>query len=279
MAKEHPFEEHGLVVPPTHTPGGTLPIPGGGMRRTAAQSPANRGTASRVINVMQRNLIHLATPVSEGGLATDEDIHAGEIWYPEAQEHRRRIASIAGMPHRSGAALISSLSPQTEWGLNLIKAHDIATHGRPTHPDAAWSNKVVDGRWKDQRQNKAENIIRLGREGVDPTHLFTPGLKTGEFLENIDDPSNPRHLTIDTHAHNAAVGSRTSSDSTGLGSIGRYNIFAQAYHGAAQKLGVHPPELQARVWTTWKRMNPQGPGADFDAYLKSIGKFDDYYSR
>jgi hypothetical protein len=279
MAKEHPFAEHGLYVPPTHVEGGKLPIPGGGASRKAAQSPANRGTASRVINHMQRNLMHLATPTTEGGLATDEDIEVGRNWYPTAQGHARRIGSVMGTPQRTGAALISSLSPQTEWGLNLIKAHDIATHGTPTHADAGWSAKRDAHRWVDQRQNKAEDVIRLGREGQDPTHLFTKGLKTHSFLENIDSPTNPEHVTIDTHAHNAAVGSRTSSDATGLGAIGRYNMFASAYHGASQHLGLHPSELQARVWTTWKRMNPMPQGRNFDDYLKQTGKFDDYYSR
>ena len=279
MAKEHPFSEQGLIVPPTHTAGGMLPIPGGRSDSKEARTPEMRGTASRIINVMQRNLIRLGTPTGEGGLATPEDIEAGEDWYPIAQQHARRIGAIMGGTQRQGAALISSLSPQTDWELNLIKAHDIATHGRPTYEKAGWSKKVTNGRSADQRQNKAEDIFRLTREGQDLTHLFTPGLKTHNFLENIDNPQDRRFVTIDTHAHNAAVGSRTSSDSTGLGSIGRYNMFAQSYHNAARHFDVTPSETQARIWTTWKRMNPMSQaGASFDDYLKSIGHYDRYYS-
>lgn len=278
MAKEHPFQEQGLFVPPTHIPGGKMPIPGGGAARKAAQTPSARGTASRIVNVMQQNLIRLGTPQSEGGLATPEDIEAGELWYPTAQSHAQRIGKMIGGTQRHGAALISSLSPQTEWELNLIKAHDIALHGTPTYEGAVWSSKREGGRWKDQRQNKAEDIIDLARAGQDPTHRFTKGLKTHNFLENIDDPHNRAFVTIDTHAHNAAVASRTSSDETGLGSIGRYGLFSQAYHGAARHFDKAPSEIQARVWTGWKRMNPMPQsGASFDDYLKSIGHYDRYY--
>lgn len=278
MAREHPYEEHGLYVPPTHTPGKMMPIPGGGVSRKAAQTPSAKGTTSRIINVMQRNLVHLSTPVEQGGLATPEDIETGATWYPSAQQHAERLGKIMGTNRRAGAALISSLSPQTDWEQNLIKAHDIAVHGKPTYESAGWSSKVEGGRWKDQRQNKAEDIIRLSREGHDVTHLFTPGLKTHNFLENIDNPEDQRYVTIDTHAHNAAVGSRTSSDATGLGSIGRYQLFAHAYHGAARHMGITPSTSQARVWTTWKRMNPMQSSWNFDKYLRETGQFDDYYS-
>lgn len=278
MAKEHPYGEHGLEVPPTHTPGGRLPIPGGGASRVAARTPAVRGVTSRVINVMQRNLVHLATPVEQGGLATPEDIEAGEHWYPSAQQHAQRLGRIMGADQRAGAALISSLSPQTDWEQNLIKAHDIAVHGRPTYEGAGWSPKREGDRWLDQRQNKAEDIINMSRQGHDVTHLFTPGLKTHSFLENIDNPQDQRYVTIDTHAHNAAVASRTPSDNTGLGTIGRYNLFAHAYHGAARHMGMTPSTSQARIWTTWKRMNPLASNWNFDQYLRDTGHYDRYYS-
>lgn len=307
MAKEHPFAEQGLYVPDTHIEGGMLPIPGGGTGRKAAQTATVRGTASRVLNQMQRNLINLATPTGEGGLATDEDIEAGRNWYPTAQEHARRISTMVGGDHRIASALISSLSPQTEWEQNLIKAHDFARYGRPTSELAGWGpenvGKTSPEFSRDARIRKASAILQHAQTGgtgdgrfnvtmrgwnpktkeiTEPRTrpVFDEGLKTHNFMENIHTPSNPQFVTIDTHAHNAAVASRTGSDKTGLGSIGRYNMFADAYHGAARHFDIPASELQARVWTTWKRMNPMAQGrVGFDDYLKQTGKFDDYYSR
>ncbi len=278
MAKEHPFGEYGLEVPPTHTAGGTLQIPGGGSATKASRLPGNLGTRSRIVSHMTRNLIRLGTPESEGGLALPEEIEAGDTWYPSGQQHARRIGALMGADQRSGAALISSLSPQTDWELNLIKAHDIAVHGTPTYENAGWSPKTSGGKWVDQRQNKAEAVVALARQGQDATHLFPQGRKTHHFLENIDNPEDPRFVTIDTHAHNAAVASRTSSDKTGLSSVGRYGIFADSYHGAANKLGILPSATQARVWTTWKRMNPMSSPHNFDSYLRQTGQYDDYYA-
>lgn len=303
MAKDQPFAHLGLIVPTTHVAGGALPIPGGRTRKN--QPPSVRGLESRIINQMQRNLLRLGTHVSEGGLATDEDIEAGETWYPTGQEHSRRIGAMLDSTQRVGASLISSLSPQTEWERNLIRAHDIALHGRPTHPMGHWgeSNISTDPSWSpDDRIRKARAIMDHAQEGglgegrfnismrsriqnssiVAPAMknkpVFSEGLKTHNFQENLDNPLDPRWVTVDTHAHNAGVGSITSSALTGLSSIGRYNIFAQAYHGAARELGIHPQEAQARIWTAWKRINPMPQsGASFDDYLKSIGHYDRYY--
>jgi hypothetical protein len=297
MAKEHPFGEQGLYVPVSHTAGGMIPLPG-------SRGSISQGTATRMVSHMTRNLVRLATPTSQGGFATDEDIEAGENWYPTGHEHARRLSSMLGSDHRVASALISSLSPQTEWEQNLIKAHDIARHGRPTSEMAGWGEEHIGANPEfstDPRIRKAHAILNHAQMGgagdgrfniimrgtfkgggfkePESRPVFEKGLKTHSFMENIHDPSNPDFVTIDTHAHNAAVASRTPSDSTGLGTVGRYNLFAQAYHGASQHIGVAPPELQARVWTTWKRMNPMSGGRNFDDYLKQTGQFDDYYSR
>jgi hypothetical protein len=300
MAKEQPFGDRYLYVPTGHAAGGAIPLVGKGAGNI------DKGTATRMVSDMTRNLVHLATPTSEGGLATDEDIEAGRIWYPSArQEHARRISSMLGTDHRVGSALISSLSPQTEWGQNLIKTHDIATHGRPTSELAGWGANNMGGAnpefSTDARIRKAHAILNHAQMGgvgdgrfnitsrgysektgfTEPTEkpVFQQGLKTHSFMENIHNPSNRDFVTIDTHAHNAAVGSRTPSAGTKLGAIGRYNTFAQAYHNTSEHLGLDPSETQARVWTTWKRMNPQPGARDFDTYLQKTGKFDDYYSR
>lgn len=300
MAKEHPFKSSGLFVPTGHTAGGMIPLASG---RIDTRIPP--GLATRLRSDITRNLVHLATPTSQGGLATDEDIEAGQMWYPSAQEHARRISSMVGSDHRVASALISSLSPQTEWEQNLIKTHDIVRHGRPTSELAGWGAEHMgeDPSFsRDARVRKAHAILNHAQMGgvgegrfnitsrgwdtkaqkfTEPRTkpVFEEGLKTHSFMENIHNPSNPEFVTIDTHAHNAGVASRTSSDSTGLGTKGRYDVFAQAYHGASQHLGLVPSELQARVWTTWKRMNPMPGGRNFDNYLKATGSYDDYYSR
>jgi hypothetical protein len=151
----------------------------------------------------------------------------------------------------------------------IRKADAIMTH--------AETGGLGEGRFNIQMRGRVGNTPVVSPDMVNRP-VFDEGLKTHNFMENIDDPTNPHFVTIDTHAHNAAVASRTPSAGTGLGSLGRYGLFAQAYHGAAQHLGTLPQQAQARVWTTWKRMNPMPQrGASFDDYLKSTGHYDRYY--
>jgi hypothetical protein len=86
--------------------------------------------------------------------------------------------------------------------------------------------------------------------------------KVRNFYNNIIDPSDPRHVTIDTHAIAAAhlqpLGGSHPIVDVGLGSGGSgsdvtgarglYGAYADAYRQLAAELGILPRQLQSVTW-------------------------------
>lgn len=85
--------------------------------------------------------------------------------------------------------------------------------------------------------------------------------KVRNFYNNLFDPSDPKSVTIDTHAVaaalllplgassvevNDALGGAGSNDATGMS--GTYVLLAEAYRRAAAERGVLPRELQSITW-------------------------------
>lgn len=256
------FEEIGVRKPRDYEPGGPLWMPS----KTTNVSREENLRVSRQFLAMRRNIEALANH------STPDEVLAGRQWYPSAQEHARRMATYFGGDLRHGAGLVSAASPNTEWDLNLIQAHELATTGEiRTHPLYAGD-----------KTRKARRIM----EGADPADVLPINLKTGHFFRNIADPTDRDPVTIDMHAHDAALGMKQPSGvDRALGSLGRYNMFHDAYASSMVRLNREgagldvPNQLQAQVWTTWKRLNPRRPSYNFDEYLRRNGHYDDYYSR
>ncbi|MPY38366.1 hypothetical protein FNH09_46355 [Streptomyces adustus] len=62
------------------------------------------------------------------------------------------------------------------------------------------------------------------------------------------DPENADPVVIDRHAHDIAVRKVYGQSDRGLGALGRYNLLADCYRAAAQKIGEIPSKVQAVTW-------------------------------
>lgn len=103
-------------------------------------------------------------------------IAAGELWYPKAAEVAHHIGEVAqkhGRADRSldplevGAGLISASSPNTDWELNKLQAHELAKHGEIRTTPLYVEDKTSKGR----------RIM----SGEDPNSVLPAAIKTGNF--------------------------------------------------------------------------------------------------
>jgi hypothetical protein len=245
---------------------------------------AVRGLHTRQFGALVGNIGHVLNS------ATDAEIEAGRQWYPQAQDHARRIGHLNAMRHGTrisddeainmGAAMLAIHSPQNEWGRNLMAAHSVAARG---------DLLKEHGLQYTGSQAQLNKSLPVSRGEVDPSEgIVVPGrprLKTYHFYENIRNPRGGNDfVTIDRHAHDAPTGMVISGDNRGLGDERRYNAMADVYRTAHGMLGQQfdlnqGSDLQAAVWVPWKRLKgDRRPGADFDQYLRDTGEYDRYYS-
>ena len=172
--------------------------------------------------------------------ASDQDFEDGKLWYPKGQG----IATeIGGGNLDKGAGIIAAVSPGTGWNENVRMATDIGRTGD--------TKGYITGAEK----GRAQKI----REGADPRTILPMDIKTGHFFRNLVNPRDPSAVTIDRHAHDAAIGQRWGSRNRGL-TGGRYQTFANAHFTATQHLNrisgledLVPSEVQAISWIHHRR--------------------------
>lgn len=215
----------------------------------------------------------------------------GMAWYDTAHGMAAADGKQYGIGTDHAAAVIAALSPQMEWGRNtqlaektmaavadgnreLTVTHedvqrvlslrsakpfasDIAaaegTHAvadLPTaavaafHPDLAGGGQTLGNQVKAVALARGANISdTLG------------GNKVRNFFNNIDDPKQP-YVTIDTHqihAMSAEPKAVAGYDNNAISSPARYDVFAGAVRSAAADRGVTPAQMQAVVWTGWRK--------------------------
>lgn len=190
--------------------------------------------------------VHIQNIINKHEQATPELRKGGAEWYEKAHEEAKRVGS---GDVKKGAGIIAALSPQIGWDRNVSEAHELAKTGN------------IRGALLPENVEKAHRIMA----GEDP-HDVLGGHKVRSFFENIHDPSNPEHVTIDRHAYDIAMGhpfvgtGRKStprggdgkmSPDIGLSAMGRYQHFVHAYKQAAQALDTSiPNKTQAITWVT-----------------------------
>jgi hypothetical protein len=194
---------------------------------------------------------HVNNIVSKYKEASPDFIKGGNEWYGKAHDEASRVG---GGDPRKGAGIIAALSPLNNWDRNVQEAHELIKTGN------------VQSALLPANVEKARRI----HLGEDPESVLG-GHKVTSFFHNINDPSNPEHVTIDRHAHDIAVGNpfigaggkggipktenssgnKPMSEDLGLSSMGRYKHFVHAYKRAAGELGVElPHQVQATTWVT-----------------------------
>lgn len=165
-------------------------------------------------------------------MASDDQVRQGREWYPNAH---RTAEMLADGDVKVGAGLLAALSPQTAWWLNVELACDAFETGnasRHTGDSCGKANKIM--------------------AGIDPVDVLPMARKTGHFYRCILDPTDREAVCIDRHAHDVAVGVVYGSWSRGLSTQKRYEIIADAYREAAERLGELPMVVQATTWVFWR---------------------------
>jgi len=207
-----------------------------------------------------RKMIHNATvpirQLSEANtLESRKMINDGVNWYPRERE---RLTKNSGVDDETILSIASALSPRVDWDFVVPAARAFVKTGRQ-------GSRGLPDNWA-----KAHRI----RSGEDPITVLGKGLKTVNFYHNLNNPDNPKPLTVDTHTANQtlgwlAVGVDDDNDlevkkEIKISSIGAYNTLADANRMAFTRVGQHygltiPNQLQAINWVAWKAMNHQAP--------------------
>jgi len=181
-----------------------------------------RGSAQNILDVYNR--------ASQGA------VKEGTEWYYVANSVSREIGEMAGYSGDVGlfvgAGIISALSPQRDWNLNVQDARVVARGLTPSFPTGA-------------NLTKAERI----RDGEHPLEVLG-GLKVVPFYLAILDPrgENPTPV-IDRHAGHVYKGdSLTAKEQDKLSNISVMTRIQGRYLWVAGKLGIHVHCLQGITW-------------------------------
>jgi hypothetical protein len=226
-------------------------------------APLNMNLSTRQFNQLTRNITNIYDEAPE---ATRQ---AGRDWYPKAHDFATRLGK---GDVEKGAGIIAALSPSTAWDRNIDQAKQLHNL-RTEHIDQLLGGdrsflQTKDPRYAALNTQSGENILKAHRIMTGDAHphdVLAMRVKTGNFYNNIRDPSNSNFVTIDTHAHDLAMNQAALpfKQNRGLSAVGRYNHFADAYFKAADHIGLETAnELQAVTWAHWResRKGKRGGG-------------------
>ena len=165
---------------------------------------------------------------------------SGLNWYFEAHEFCQKVATQYGLPIEKVCAVVSALSPGTNWEQNKKDTVHLieSLHGnRRQFKFTTYGQNVV-------------KAFRILEENAMPESFFSmkTGPKTYNFFRNIWQPGNPDYVTIDRHAYTIA----TAKEYRQL-TPKQYRDIAEHYMRAADKLDVLPSQLQATLWVDYRK--------------------------
>lgn len=169
--------------------------------------------------------------------ASSDAIREGLVWYMDAHNVARSLASEYNLPVHATAGILAALSPLNGWENNKRKAIQfLAQNG--------------DGTGIGLSRN-VEKCIRI-YNGEHPDDVLS-GDKVTAFYRTILDPHGDIDPVIDRHAFDIAVGERTDEKRRGaLGRKGVYAAFADVYREAAKIAGIGSAQMQAITWVEWR---------------------------
>lgn len=187
--------------------------------------------------------------------ATEENRNEGLEWYINANKIARAVGTIVSSSSAIriqtiiGAGILSALSPQTNWDLNIAKAFSFSeSYQRPTFTTTS-------------NYTKALNVVCEKDEAVasgDPL-LYVENLmgkvapKQKAFFRNIVDPDGDYIPTIDRHAIGIYLNRKPSKeDLRRYGTGNAFQEIANTYITASKIAELHYNELQAITWLQWR---------------------------
>lgn len=232
--------------------------------------------------------------------ATPEEVRrSAHEWYPQAHQEAVHIGRGSAA---QGAGIISALSPSTDWDLNRFMGHQLSGMSSADEAAIRSGDRSVITRSPLNHQS-TENIVKALdiRAGADPFEaLLSPAtydesvkdesgrvlkneagkrvttrqvagyvpMKRWNFARNIAVPEDPDAVTIDTHAHDIAYGSKLPYkfsrglspvshvvDGNRVASQGRYGQLADAYRAARMGYTGTAHEMQAATWHQWRQLH------------------------
>lgn len=178
-------------------------------------------------------------------LSDDIDKIDGMSWYQRAQRYAAGLARDYQLSLSTVAGMISALSPATSWSRNQSNVETLLEDNTATFSGYPSSRL------------KALDILK----GANPAKVLPQDKKTGYFWRNIVNPTHETDVTLDSWAVKIAVDMpdlSLSSYSKFVNTAPKYNVMANAYRIAADKIGILPLELQAVVWVAYRRLFATG---------------------
>lgn len=279
--------EHGTGKP---VPSGAAPRPGlpehGYLRPDPARLERTRGTYKKPQDhpFFKKNPLSADNVVKSFDESTPAERHQGMRWYEDGY---RLAWALGGGDAAKGAGILSSLSPQTGWPINLFNAARILAEG-----------KVPDGPFMatgDMRKNALAILNGAHPNDVlksPKTNAF--GLLLSLGADHPDDELG--RVVVDRHAMSVAAGKRLEKadvggkgeNSTPIGDDFFYEHVADMYRHAARDLSeregyeIAPHQLQAITWLRQQRFNEEkdareGKGKGLRTSMRNAwGKWEKY---
>jgi hypothetical protein len=168
-------------------------------------------------------------------VATAQDLANGLEWYDRARRIADDLAAESGL----------SVAPVRRGDRRLVAALPVG-HQRGRRPDDGARRRrgdpqpVVGGVLSNR-----EKAWRIA-QGADPDDVLS-GPKVCAFFANI--MGDVHSVTVDVWAARAAEG----RENPHAPKRRRYRLIAESYRRAGERRGMHPRDVQAAVWTVYRR--------------------------
>ncbi len=173
-------------------------------------------------------------------MATDEEIKNGKLWYKNANDICKDIATKYDTNSVVAANVISALSPRNKWSQNIKDAYKVFDAiEKGLEPEDI---KVCTFH---TNKFKAFNAIKNN------VLITDKSLKTFNFVNNMALLSED-HLTVDIWHLRACFNKLIKIDSASIGRIA-YGQIKDLTIKKANKLGLKGYELQAIIWLVCQR--------------------------
>lgn len=241
--------------------------------RLSELSPA--GQAQVAANMEKYGLTHEALVDEIKSKVTPENFAAGKDWYREAHEFNADLADRSGLSFQTTVGITAAVSPRMKWEVPKATSPD----NKKIAEKIAMKFRDYDGMEPVAAAEKMGGVIpemgatgiKLARGGsIDST---LTGVKRRSFYNNMLDPDNSQHVTVDTHMMKVVkfastrekpiakgdvekfIGAAATSTKGGAG----YVAISEAIHSVAGDMGVLPHEVQAAYWLQVQKVKWSAP--------------------
>jgi hypothetical protein len=175
---------------------------------------------------------------------TYKDYNEGKKWYGEANQYSLELADKYKVTPVVSAGVLSALSPMKEWNDNK-RITDQFFELVQKAPSTGWQKAA---HYLGQKR-KAWAIYKYAYQTTGEVVKVLHGLKTVNFFECINNPTNSDAVCVDRHMIKVATG----TDRTKLTSK-QYLFLKQEYLNFANRVNMIPCEAQAILWVAYKRI-------------------------